>query len=134
MVIIVLTLKFNDMESNNLGSKKTNNKQNSDTESVDKNLNPETSILKEEIEIDSHGNEKVVQRVRDIDKTTPLTILNENEKKWNKNKNLSRGVSTEADVKKTVENRDRNSDITPNRYPNSNPDNHIDRGNQKLDE
>jgi hypothetical protein len=134
MVIIVLTLKFNDMESNNLGSKKTNNKQNSDTESVDKNLNPETSILKEEIEIDSHGNEKVVQRVRDIDKTTPLTILNENEKKWNKNKNLSRGVSTEADVKKTVENRDRNSDITPNRYPNSNPDNHIDRGNQKLNE
>lgn len=122
------------MESNNLGSKKTNNKQNSDTESVDKNLNPETSILKEEIEIDSHGNEKVVQRVRDIDKTTPLTILDENEKKWNKNKNLSRGVSTEADVKKTVENRDRNSDITPNRYPNSNPDNHIDRGNQKLDE
>jgi hypothetical protein len=134
MVIIVLTLKFNDMESNNLGSKKTNNKQNSDTESVDKNLNPETSILKEEIEIDSHGNEKVVQRVRDIDKTTPLTILNENEKKWNKNKNLSRGVSTEADVKKTVENRDRNSDITPNRYPNSDPDNHIDRGNQKLNE
>lgn len=134
MVIIALTLKFNDMESNNLGSKKTNNKQNSDTESVDKNLNPETSILKEEIEIDSHGNEKVVQRVRDIDKTTPLTILNENEKKWNKNKNLSRGVSTEADVKKTVENRDRNSDITPNRYPNSNPDNHIDRGNQKLNE
>lgn len=122
------------MNNNNLGSKKTNNKQNSDTESIAKNLNPETSKLKEEIEIDSHGNEKIVQRVQDIEKTTPLTILDENEKKWNKNKNLIRGVSTEANIEKTLENRDRNSDITPDRYPNSNPDNHIDRGNQKLDE
>lgn len=122
------------MDNNNLGSKKTNNKQNSDTESIAKNLNPETSKLKEEIEIDSHGNEKIVQRVQDIEKTTPLTILDENEKKWNKNKNLIRGVSTEANIEKTLENRDRNSDITPDRYPNSNPDNHIDRGNQKLDE
>jgi hypothetical protein len=122
------------MESTNLGSKKTNNKQNSDAESIGKNLNPETSKLKEEIEIDAHGNEKVVQRVRDIDKTTPLTVLDENEKNWNENESLIRGVATEADVKKTVENRDRNSDITPNRYPNSNPDNHVDRGNQKLDE
>jgi hypothetical protein len=122
------------MESTNLGSKKTNNKQNSEAESIGGNLNPETSKLKEEIEIDSHGNEKVVQRVRDIDKTTPLAVLDENEKKWLENESLIRGVATEADVKKTIENRDRNSDITPNRYPNSNPDNHIDRGNQKLDE
>ena len=122
------------MESTNLGSKKTNNKQNSEAESIGGNLNPETSKLKEEIEIDSHGNEKVVQRVQDIDKTTPLAVLDENEKKWLENESLIRGVATEADVKKTIENRDRNSDITPNRYPNSNPDNHIDRGNQKLDE
>ena len=122
------------MESNNLGSKKTNNKQNSDTESIGKNLNPKLSQLKEEIEIDTHGNEKIVQRVQDIDKTTPLTVLDENEKKWHENENLVRGVATEAEVKKTVENRDRNSDITPNRYSNSNPDNHVDRGNQKLDE
>lgn len=122
------------MESTNLGSKKTNNKQNPDTEPIVGSLNPETSKLKEEIEIDSHGNEKVVQRVQDIDKTTPLAVLDENEKKWLENESLIRGVATEAEVKKTVENRDRNSDITPNRYPNSNPDNHIDRGNQKLDE
>jgi hypothetical protein len=55
-------------------------------------------------------------------------------KKWLENESLTRGVATEADVIKTVENRDRNSDITPNRYLNSNPDNHVDRGNQKLDE
>lgn len=122
------------MESTNLGSKKTNNKQNSETEPIVGSLNPETSKLKEEIEIDSHGNEKVVQRVQDVDKTTPLAVLDENEKKWLENESLIRGVATEAEVKKTVENRDRNSDITPNRYPNSNPDNHIDRGNQKLDE
>ena len=131
---MILTPKHNDMENNNLGSKKTNNKQNSDIESNGKNLNPETSKLKEEIEIDIHGNEKVVQRVQDIDKTTPLTVLDENEKKWNENESLIRGVATEAEVKKTIENRDRNSDITPNRYPNSNPDNHVYRGNQKLDE
>jgi hypothetical protein len=33
------------------------------------------------LKIDSHGNEKTVQRVQDIDKTTPLAVLNENEKK-----------------------------------------------------
>lgn len=114
------------MESNNLGSKKINNKQNSDTESADKNSNPEISKLHEEIEIDAHGNEKTVQRTRNADGTLADTS--------DENESLNRGVSTEADVKKTTENRDRNSDITPNRYPNSNPDNHIDRGNQKLDE
>jgi hypothetical protein len=122
------------MESTNLGSKKTNNKQNSEAESIGGNLNTESSKLKEQIEIDAHGNEKVVQRVQDIDKTTPLAVLDENEKKWLENESLTRGVATEADVNKTVENRDRNSDVTPNRYPNSNPDNHVDRGNQKLDE
>jgi hypothetical protein len=121
------------MESNNLGSKKTNNKQNTDTESIDKNLNPETSKLKEEIEIDSHGNEKIVQRARNIEGTTP-DLPEEIDKDQLEKKGLNRGVLTEKDTKKTLENRDRNSDITPDRYPNSNPDNHIDRGNQKLDE
>lgn len=112
------------MESNNLGSKKINNKQNSDSECADKNSNPEISKLHEEIEIDTHGNEKTVQRTRNADGT----LANASDE----NENLNRGVSTEEDIKKTTENRDRNSDITPNRYPNSNPDNHIDRGNQKL--
>jgi hypothetical protein len=38
------------MKSTNLGSKKTNNKQNSETKSIGGNLNTETSKLKEEIE------------------------------------------------------------------------------------
>ena len=121
------------MESNNLGSKKTNNKQNSETEPIDKNLNPETSKLKEEIEIDAHGNEKIVQRARNIDGVIP-DLPEKIDKDLQEEKGLNRGVFTEKDTKKTVENRDRNSDITPNRYPNSDPDNHVDRGNQKLDE
>jgi len=130
---INIKTKINDMERNNLGSKKTNNKQNSDTQSIDKNLNSETSKLKEEIEIESHGNEKIVQRARNIEGTTP-DLPEEIDKDQLEKKGLNRGVLTEKDTKKTLENRDRNSDITPDRYPNSNPDNHIDRGNQKLDE
>lgn len=118
------------MENNHLGSKKINGKQDINKDSGGKNMpndaDSSSSKLKEELEIDAHGNEKIVQRARNVDGTL-VNVPDENE-------NLSRGVSTEADVKKTVENRDRNSDITPNRYPNSNPDNHIDRGNQKLDE
>jgi hypothetical protein len=34
----------------------------------------------------------------------------------------------------TVENEDLNSDITANRYPSSNPDNHKNRGNMKLND
>lgn len=118
------------MENKDLGSKKINGKQDIKEDSIDKNLsnetNPGSSKLKDELEIDAGGNEKIVQRARNVDGTSG-NIPDENE-------NLSRGVSTEADIKKTIENRDRNSDITPNRYPNSHPDNHIDRGNQKLDE
>jgi len=68
-----------------------------------------------------------------------------------KGKNISHDEKTvDPDMKKEVvtdsygnkkiverarnENEDRNSDITPNRYPNSNPESHEDRGNMKLDE
>lgn len=118
------------MENTDLGSKKINGKQDINEASIGKNvpndIDSNSSKLKEEIEIDTHGNEKTVQRTRNADGT----LANASDE----NENLNRGVSTEEDVKKTTENRDRNSDITPNRYPNSNPDNHIDRGNQKLDE
>jgi hypothetical protein len=118
------------MENNDLGSKKMNGKQDINEASTGKNVpndvDSNSSKLKEELEIDAHGNKKTVQRTRKVDETLE-SVPDEDE-------NSNRGVSSEADVKKTVENRDRNSDITPNRYPNSNPDNHIDRGNQKLDE
>lgn len=79
---------------------------------------------------DADGNKEIVDRARNE---------NENIKEVSNgidsdNPNANRGVSTDEEAKKTVENKDRNSDVNPNRYPNSNPDNHKDRGNMKLDE
>jgi hypothetical protein len=47
---------------------------------------------------------------------------------------MNRDVYSDAEVKKTIENEDLNSDFTSMRYPNSNQDNHINRENIKLDE
>ncbi|TCN56618.1 hypothetical protein D0809_15900 [Flavobacterium circumlabens] len=119
------------METNNLGSKKINGVQKDSEESKGKNVShdhkPETKLQKEVV-TDTDGNKEVVNRAR-----------NENEKiekvsDQTDGESSNRGVAGEEEVKKTVENKDRNSDITPNRYPNSHPDNHEDRGNMKLDE
>lgn len=123
------------MENKDLGSKKINGKQAVNEgfsgENMSDDVDSDVSKLKKEVEIDTHGNEKIVQRARNVDGSLANVP---DEKSQDENENSNRGVSTEADIIKTVENRDRNSDITSNRYPNSNPDNHIDRGNQKLDE
>jgi len=125
------------MENKDLGSKKMNNKQEVNEGFSGKNMfgdtDSDSTKLKEEIEIDAHGNEKIVQRARNIEGSIS-ELPEEMDNQLKEEKGLNRGVSTEKETKKTLENRDRNSDITPNRYPNSDPDNHIDRGNQKLDE
>lgn len=125
------------MENNNLGSKKTNNKQNTNEgfsgEKLPQDYNSSAPILKEEIEIDANGNQKIVQRARNVDGSI-APLPDEEERTWNENESVSRGVSTEEEAMKTVENKDLNSDITAHRYPNSHPDNHEDRGNIKLDE
>jgi hypothetical protein len=129
--------KTNAMEKKDLGSKKINNKQEVNEGLSGKNISDDTdsntSKLKKEIEIDANGNEKTVQRARNIEGTTPdLPEKIDNDQKVKEG--LNRGVATEKDTKKTVENIDRNSDITPNRYPNSDPDNHENRGNTNLDD
>ena len=125
------------MEKKDLGSKKMNNKQEVNEGFSGKNISgdadPNPPKLKEEIETDADRNEKTVQRARNIEGTTP-DLPEKVDKEQQEKEGLNRGVTTEKDTKKTLENRDRNSDITPNRYPNSDPDNHIDRGNQKLDQ
>lgn len=125
------------MESDDLSSKKTNNKQNINEgfsgENMSNNDNPPASQLKEEIEIDANGNEKVVQRARNVDGTI-ASIPEPEERTWNENESLSRGVSTEKEAMRTVENEDYNSDITAKRYPNEHPDNKKNRGNIKLDD
>ena len=133
-VILVLKNQKNKvMDTNNLGEKKINGAQKKTDDVKGKNVShdgeSDTSKLKKEVITDADGNKQVVERAR-----------NENESKNVSNKtadeseNGNRGVATEEEEKKTVENKDRNSDITPNRYPNSHPDNHEDRGNMKLDE
>jgi hypothetical protein len=132
--IIIVILKNNGMEANNLGSKKINGVQKNIDESKGKNIShdgkSEDANLKKEVVTDAQGNKQTVERARneneDIRKVKDNVNLNDS--------NANRGVSTEDEAKKTVENKDRNSDITPNRYPNSNPESHEDRGNMKLDD
>lgn len=132
--IIRLTLKYKIMETNNLGSKKINGVQKNTDESKGKNVSHETesdkSKLKKEVVTDANGNKEVVDRARDVNEE----IKDVPGKKSTDSANANRGVSTDEEAKKTVENKDRNSDITPNRYPNADPESHEDRGNMKLDE
>ncbi|KOP35936.1 MULTISPECIES: hypothetical protein [unclassified Flavobacterium] len=122
------------METNNLGSKKINGVQKDIDETKGKNIShdgkADDANLKKEVVADKDGNKEVVDRARneneDIQKVKDDVNPN--------NPNANRGVSSDEEAKKTVENKDRNSDVEPNRYPNSHPDNHEDRGNMKLDE
>lgn len=131
--IIILTLKYKIMEANNLGSKKINGVQKNIDESKGKNIShdgkTEDPNLKKEVVTDTDGNKKVVDRARN--ENEDIKEVKDNEKS---SANANRGVASDEEAKKTVENKDRNSDITPNRYPNSNPESHEDRGNMKLDE
>ena len=120
------------METDNLGSKKMNNKENvnegfsGEKQAVVNNPPP---ILTTDVEIDLNGNPKVVQRAHNAD-GSPAEVPHMND---TNNQNISNNLS-EEEIKRTIENRDRNSDITANRHPNANPDNQVDRGNIKLDE
>lgn len=124
------------MEKKDLGSKKINNKQEVNEGFSGENMSDDTDSnspkLKKEVETDANGNEKTVQRARNIEGTS--VDFPEKVNKKQQEEGLNRGVTTEKDTQKTVENIDRNSDITPNRYPNSNPDNHENRGNGNLNE
>ncbi|MHC0442237.1 hypothetical protein [Flavobacterium sp. 3-210] len=121
------------METNNLGSKKINGVQKNVDDTKGKNVShdgkSESVNLKKEVVADKEGNKEVVERARNENEKIKKVAneINPN------NPNVNRGVATDEQAKKTVENKDRNSDITPNRYPNSNPESHEDRGNMKLD-
>lgn len=113
------TQKESDSQNNN---EPVNKKENDDTQ--------QDAMLKEEIEIDTDGNESIVKRAHNADGT--IAQISDEDRSWNENESLSRGVETEKEAMKTVENEDLNSDITANRYPASHPDNHKNRGNMKL--
>lgn len=121
------------MENNDLGSKKMNNKQNTSeefsTENRPENYDPAATKLVAEVEINSNGEQKIVHRARNVD-ASPEQNNTEN----NINPSSSVEILSDKETQRMIENKDHNSDITAHRYPNSNPDNHEDRGNIKLDE
>lgn len=121
------------MESNDLGSKKMNNKQNTpeefDTENLAENYDPASSKLVSEVETNSSGEQKIVHRARNVDSNPEQ---NNTDDKDSPSSTLE--IFSDKEVQRMVENKDHNSDITAHRYPNSEPDNHEDRGNIKLDE
>ncbi|WP_417939840.1 hypothetical protein [Flavobacterium sp. RS13.1] len=122
------------METNDLGAKKINGVQKNIDEQKGKNISHDRKTddvnLKKEVVIDTSGNKTVVERARNVNEDIRKVKGDINPD----NPNSNRGVSTEEEAKKTIENKDHNSDITPNRYLNSNPESHEDRGNMKLDE
>ncbi|WP_339920892.1 hypothetical protein [uncultured Flavobacterium sp.] len=124
------------MENKDINSKKDHDKQNTNEAFSGKHMADkekiQDSILTDEVEIDAEGNKVIVQRARNVDGS--VAHIPDEERTWNENESLSRGVATEEEAMKTVENEDLNSDITANRYPTSHPDNHKDRGNMKLDD
>ena len=124
------------MENKDINSKKDLDKQNINEGFSGKHMadkeKTQDSILTDEVEIDADGNKTIVQRARNVDGS--VAHIPDEERTWNENESLSRGVTTEEEVMKTVENEDLNSDITAKRYPPSHPDNHKNRGNMELDE
>jgi len=120
------------MEKDNLGTKKINGTQKDIEESKGKNVSHDKDLkdakLNKEVVTDQDGDKKVVERARNENEDIKTKISKTD------STNSNRGVTTDKDAQKTVENKDHNSDVTPNRYPNSHPDNHQDRGNMKLDE
>ena len=115
-----------------------------DRDSKDKNINPkqvlnegfsganirddfsnEASKLKKEFEANEVANKKFADPTKDVKDNLPEE---EEDKSWNENETLRRGVDTDEKVMKTIENIDLNSDITKHRYPNSHPENHKNTG------
>jgi hypothetical protein len=124
------------MKTNDLGSKKMNNKE-TDTTTIPKDNAIENTMiavpkLNSELEIDANGNQRIVTRARQTE-NEPTHSLKMEDSVHLENENETRGVSSDLEVQKTIENKDRNSDITKHRYPNSNADNYENRGNLKMD-
>lgn len=120
------------MENNDLGSKKMNNKQNtteeSSAENTPENHDPAASKLVAEVETNSTGEQKIVHRARNVDANPE-----QNNNKDKESPSSSIEIFSDKETQRMIENKDHNSDITAHRYPNSDPDNHEDRGNIKLD-
>ena len=130
---LTIQTKTKTMENNDLGSKKMNNKQNTSeelgTENIPENYDPTATKLVAEVETNRIGEQKIVHRARNIGSNPE-----QNNSEDNESPSSSLEIFSDKEVQRMIENKDHNSDITAHRYPNSDPDNHEDRGNIKLDE
>ncbi|HSN48329.1 MAG TPA: hypothetical protein VLR29_06170 [Flavobacterium sp.] len=110
-----------------------NNKQSTSEEFSTENLNKTSDQalpkLVAEVETNSSGDQKIVHRARNVDANAE-----QNNSENNENPSSSVEILSDEQTQRMIENKDHNSDITAHRYPNSDPDNHEDRGNIKLDE
>ena len=99
------------MENDNLGSKKMNNKQSINDDSMNLNHDYQLgSLLQSELEIDEKGNEKSVDRARNKNPNDEIS-----KSKTNKKVSAKPSSASEALGRKMVENQDKNSDITADR-------------------
>lgn len=121
------------MENNDLGSKKMNNKQSNleefSTQNVPEDYVPTATKLVAEVETNRIGEQKIVHRARNVDANLEQSKSDDIE-----STSCSVEIFSDKETQRMIENKDHNSDITAHRYPNSDPDNHEDRGNIKLDE
>ena len=110
------------MEDNDLGSKKMNNKQSNSNIISDLNQqNHSDSLMKSEMETDKNGVTKIVQRARNTNHDEQ-----NHEPETDKSLSTKPSIASENIGKIMLENRDKNFDITKNRYPNSSPENQDD--------
>ena len=120
------------MENKDLGNKKMNNEQKVNEgfsgKNIPENYDPAGQKMQQEVETDKQGDTHTVDRARHTETNV------QSERNWNENESLSRTVSNEEDVKRSVEHKDFNSDTTAKRYDKSHPDNKENRGNIELDE
>ncbi len=99
------------MENDNLGSKKMNNKQSINDDSMNLNHDYQSgSLLRSELEIDEKGNKKSVDRARNNNPNDEIY-----KSKTNKKISAKPSIASDAAGKKMVENQDKNSDIAPDR-------------------
>ncbi len=121
------------MENTDLGSKKINNKENTpeefSNEILPEDYDSTATKLVAEVETNSSGEQKMVHRARNIDADPEHNKSDDKE-----SPSCSVAIFSDKETQRMIENKDHNSDITAHRYPNSDPDNHEDRGNIKLDE
>jgi hypothetical protein len=120
------------MENNDLGSKKMNNKQTD--ENIEYTLTEVEHTLTSEVETDSDGNHRIVQRSRGTSDSIETVSYASDLMSDTANPSSSIEILSDEQIQRMRENQDFNSDIISHRYKNSDPDNKEDRGNIKLDE